>query len=102
MSVNEQKQHYDLALSTYRSLFGSMDESARAIWFFISDESEVLSFTVGRDETPDQASVRHGIKLAAMANALAEQLSADQPSSMVDDLLRLAAEHGYRHGDLRD
>jgi hypothetical protein len=87
---------YDDHFQTYRDLFGPMSASARAIWFFAADESEVLSFTVGPSETVDEASSRHGIKLGAMADALESLPDSDAQHSVIASLRQLAAGHGWQ------
>lgn len=94
VTEDEKQRYHGEQLVAYRGLFSSMDGAARAIWFFTMDESEILSFLVGADESPEAASARHGIKLAAMADAL-EQVYPDTSSDQVIDLRRLAAKHAH-------
>lgn len=96
MTDAEKKQLYDGAFAIYRDLFGSMDSPARSLWFFTMDEAEILSFPVSAGQDPEEASVRHGVKLAAMADALEALLGPQEPAHEVHDLRRIAAQHGYR------
>lgn len=96
MTKSEENLLYAEALSSYRELFGSMDSAARSLWFFTMDEAEILSFPVSAGQDPKEASIRHGVKLAAMADALESLLG---PGSMADevlDLRRMAKQQGYR------
>lgn len=95
MNKDDGRLYYEAQLEAYRALLGSMDRQARSAWFFVVDESEILSFVVGPGETVEAASARHGIKLAAMADALEACAEPDVPSAQVADLRRLAARHGY-------
>lgn len=93
--TNDEKQRLrSLAFDTYRDMFADMNADARACWFFVSDESELLSFIVGKDETMAQASERHAIKLTAMADALESLPCAQAEQKNIADLRRLAALHG--------
>mgnify|MGYP001544901780 CR=1 FL=1 len=95
MTESEAKQIYAQAYSSYREVFQSMDRSARAIWFFTMDEAEILSFLVGPGESVDGAKGRHGVKLGAMADALAHLLKPGEPADEVENLRLLAKQHGY-------
>jgi hypothetical protein len=93
--INQQSV-YDEHFQAYRELFGPMSSSARAIWFFAADETEVLSFHVGQGEAVEEASSRHGIKLGAMADALESLPDADAQHSVIASLRRLAVGHGWQ------
>lgn len=96
MTDAEEKQLYDGAFASYRDLFDSMDSHARTLWFFTMDEAEILSFPVSSGQDHEEASVRHGVKLAAMADALEALLGQQASGHEVDDLRRIAVKHGYR------
>ncbi len=49
MTAEEKQRTHSLAFNVYRDLFAEMSADARASWFFISDESELLSFMVGNE-----------------------------------------------------
>ena len=96
MTDAEEKLLYAEALTSYRDLFGAMDDAARSLWFFTMDEAEILSFPVVAGQDPKEASVRHGVKLAAMAAALESLPAAEASLREVQDLRDLARRHGYR------
>lgn len=73
-------------VSLYRSMFSDMDDFARAAWFSVMDESEILSFDVGRGETIEQAEQRHNVKLLAIAAALESLPCAAKEKSTIDSL----------------
>jgi hypothetical protein len=91
----EEKLFYAKAFSSYRDLFGAMDGAARSFWFFTMDEAEILSFPVFAGQDPKEASIFHGVKLVAMADALESLLGPDAPAADVQDLRRMARQHGY-------
>jgi hypothetical protein len=93
---DDRRRYYDEQFAAYRALFGSMDGSARSVWFFVADEGEILSFMVAPGESTTSASVRHGVKLAAMADALEACGGPGAVPGQVADLRRLAGQHGYR------
>lgn len=95
MTDSEEKLHYARAFSSYRDLFGAMDGTARSLWFFTMDEAEILSFPVLAGQDPKEASILHGVKLVAMADALESLLGSDAPVAEVQDLRRMAMQHGY-------
>ena len=90
------RRYYDEQFAAYRALFGSMDGPARSAWFFVADEGEILSFMVAPSESTEVASARHGVKLAAMADALEACGGPGASPDRVADLRRLAGQHGYR------
>lgn len=94
MTEDEKQRYHGEQLAAYRGLFSAMDREARAFWFFTMDEGEILSFLVGPGETSAAASVRHGIKLAAMADAL-EEVCPGTSADQVTDLRRLAIQHAH-------
>ena len=96
MTDSEEKLLYAEALASYHDLFGAMDGAARSLWFFTMDEAEILSFPVSLGQDPKEASFRHGIKLAAMADALESLLGTQVSAYELSDLRRLARQHGYR------
>lgn len=96
MTDAEEKQLYDAAYASYSGLFESMDSAARTLWFFTMDEAEILSFPVSAGQDHEEASIRHGVKLAAMADALEALLGQQESGHEVDDLRRIAVKHGYR------
>lgn len=96
MTDAEEKQLYDAAFASYGDLFGAMDGAARALWFFTMDETEILSFHVPAGHDHQEASVRHGVKLAAMADALEALLGSHESAHEVNDIRRIAVQHGYR------
>ncbi len=96
MTDAEEKQLYAAAFASYCDLFGAMDGAARALWFFTMDEAELLSFHVPAGHDHQEASVRHGVKLAAMADALEALLRSDESAHEVHDIRRIAVQHGYR------
>ncbi|MBI5926149.1 MAG: hypothetical protein HY836_11170 [Aquabacterium sp.] len=96
MTDADERQLYDHAFASYRDLFGSMDGPARALWFFTMDEAEILSFPVSAGQDHAEAGIRHGVKLAAMADALEALLGSQESAHEVNDLRRIAAQHGYR------
>jgi hypothetical protein len=93
MTAEEKQRIRSLAFDAYRDMFAEMSTDARACWFLISDESELLSFMVGKDETVAQASERHAIKLTAMADALESLPCAEVERKTIEDLRRLASAH---------
>ncbi|MFY9478646.1 MAG: hypothetical protein WAQ08_13445 [Aquabacterium sp.] len=95
MTEAEEHQFYAIALASYRDLFEGMNRTARAIWFFTMDEAEILSFPVSAGQDPKEASVRHGVKLAAMADALESLLGTGASANEVQDLRHIARQHGY-------
>ena len=72
-----------------------MDQAARALWFFTMDEAEILSYPVLAGQDPGEAGIRHGVKLAAMADALEFLLGVEASARDVEDLRRIARQHGY-------
>lgn len=96
MTDAEEKLLYDAAFARYCDLFGAMDSAARALWFFTMDEAEILSFHVPAGHDHQEASVRHGVKLVAMADALEALLGSHEFAHEVHDIRRIAVQHGYR------
>lgn len=96
MTDAEEEQLYAAAFASYCDLFGAMDSAARALWFFTMDEAEILSFHVLAGHDHQEASVRHGVKLAAMADALEALLGFHEFAHEVHDIRRIAVQHGYR------
>lgn len=92
----KQQSAYDFYFQAYRDLFGPMNSTARAIWFFAADEAEILSFNVGPGETIEEASSQHGIKLGAMADAIESLPDAYAQHSVIASLRQLAADHGWQ------
>ena len=95
MTEAEEMGLYGEALRSYCALFGAMNPSDRAIWFFTMDEAEILSYPVSAGQDPHEASLRHGVKLAAMADALEFLLGSEAVAYEVQDLRRIAKLHGY-------
>lgn len=95
MTDSEEKQLYAEALASYRDLFGTMDGAVRSLWFFAMDEAEILSFPVLAGQDPKEASIRHGVKLAAMADVLESLQGPEALAGQAHDLRRIARQHGY-------
>lgn len=95
VTVTEAERLYKAALESYRDLFGPMDRAARSLWFLTMDEFEILSFPVLAGQDPQEASVRHGVKLAAMADALESLPDHEEWVHEANDLRRIARQHGY-------
>lgn len=93
MASDDHPETYKAAFDSYRAMFAEMSDSARASWFFISDESVLLSFEVAKDETPKQAQARHAVKLTAMADALESLPCAEMERHTIADLRRLSQLH---------
>jgi hypothetical protein len=85
---------YQAAFESYRAMFAEMSDSGRASWFFISDESVLLSFEVAEGETMQHAEARHAVKLTAMADALESLPCAEKERHAIADLRRLSQLHG--------
>lgn len=98
MTDSEEERLYKAALASYRDMFGAMDRAARSLWFLTMDEAEILSFPVLAGQDPQEASVRHGVKLAAMAAALESLPAHEEWVHEVNDLRRIARQHGYLGG----
>jgi hypothetical protein len=90
---DDHPETYRVAFEAYREMFADMSDSARASWFFVSDESVLLSFDVANGETPEQAEARHAVKLSAMADALESLPCAEAARSTIADLRRLSRLH---------
>ena len=90
MNGNEQRDLFKELVRFYRSMFSDMDEFARATWFTVMDESEILSFDVGRGEAIEQAEQRHNVKLLAIAAALESLPCAAKEQSTIDSLRSMA------------
>jgi hypothetical protein len=84
-------------VNLYRSMFASMDDAARASWFFSMDESVILSFDVGKDESIMQAEEHHAVKLQAIATALSGLPCAAKEQRTIEDLQTMASEIHKRH-----
>lgn len=93
MASDDDPETYQAAFEAYRAMFAGMSDSGRAAWFFISDESVLLSFEVAEGETPQQAEARHAVKLAAMADALESLPCAKTERGTIADLRRLSRLH---------
>jgi len=89
----DHRETYRAAFESYRQMFAGMSDSGRASWFFISDESVLLSFDVAAGETVQQAKARHAVKLTAMADALESLPCAETESHTITDLRRLSELH---------
>lgn len=98
MTDKERQQFYSTAFESYRDLFGEMDQAARALWFFTMDEAEILSYPVSAGQDAGEASIRHGVKLAAMADALESLTDVEASAPEVRDLRAMARRHGYLVG----
>lgn len=75
------------------AMFAEMAPKQRAIWFFVAEESSLLSFPVGPGQTLQEAEAIHAVRLTAMADALAAQPLEKGDQAMVDDLRRLSQLH---------
>ena len=90
------QEFYKASFDAYFTMFSSMSDAARSTWFFVSDESVILSFDVGEGETVQAAEERHSIKLDAMADALEVLPGIPTSQTMIADLRRLAQLHRSR------
>jgi hypothetical protein len=84
---------YESTLADYLAMFAEMEPKQRAAWFFVAEESSLLSFPVSPDQTPQEASAEHSVRLLAIADALAAQPPDKGDKAMVDDLRQLAQLH---------
>lgn len=74
-------------------MFAEMEPKHRAAWFFVAEESSLLSFPIWPGQSLEDAKAVHAVRLTAMADALAAQSHEKGDKAMVDDLRRLAQSH---------
>lgn len=96
MDYDERQALYESMITEYRAMFADMNDAARALWFFTMDESVILSFYVGADESPYLAEERHAVKLYAIATALSGLPCAEKERSTIDDLRSMAGKINNR------
>lgn len=97
MDTDERQSLYEQMLGEYRAMFNGMDDAARNLWFTVMDESVILGYDVGPDESPHQAEERHAVKLYAIAAALSGLPCADAERNNIDNLRSMAGEITNRH-----
>ncbi len=97
MDSDERQALYETMIEEYRAMFASMDDAARASWFFTMDESVILSFDVGKDESITHAEERHAVKLQAIATALSGLPCAAKEQRTIEDLQTMASAIHKRH-----
>jgi hypothetical protein len=89
----EEQSVYEATLRDYSAMFAEMEPKHRAAWFFVAEESSLLSFPVAPGQTLQEAQAIHALRLSAMADALAAQPADRGGNAMVDDLRRLSQLH---------
>lgn len=87
------QQFYKRSFDDYFATFSGMSDAARSMWFFVAEESVILSFDVGDGETVQHAEMRHAVKLQAMADALEALPNSADARDMIADLRRLVLLH---------
>jgi hypothetical protein len=93
MTKSAKQSIYESTFQDYLAMFAEMAPKHRAAWFFVVEESLLLSFPVGLGQTLQEASTEHSIRLTAIADALAAQPPDRGDMATVDDLRRLAQLH---------
>lgn len=91
------KELTDSLVKYYQDIFIGMDDLARSTWFMVMDETEILSFDLGPDESLLQAEKRHAVKLHAIATALSGLPCAAKEQRTIEDLQTMANAIYKRH-----
>ena len=84
---------YESTLRDYLAMFSEMDPKQRATWFFVMEESLLLSVPIGPGQSLQEASAVHAARLTAIADALAAKPNAKGDEAMVNELHRLSQFH---------
>lgn len=93
MKESTKRSIYESTFRDYFAMFAEMEPERRDAWFFVAEEGSLLSFPVGPDQTPKEASAEHAVRLMAIADALAAQPPDKGDNAMVDDLRHLSRLH---------
>ncbi|MGJ7538574.1 MULTISPECIES: hypothetical protein [unclassified Variovorax] len=93
MTKSEKQSIYESTLRDYLAMFAEMEPKHRAVWFFVAEESSLLSFPIGPGQTLQEARAVHAVRLTAMADALAAQQPWEGGKALIEDLLELSRLH---------